>query len=142
MTMKPKLAVPSLTQPTRRPMTAPGRKPVTQPTRPGSSTVSAQQRPTAPVRRPVSSSTAKQTQPIVRPISSTGQARQRPTPTTSTTSRVPPTARPAVVNSAKPRTGIQRPVTSRPVLGQTRPNVKPQPVPEPLLKCEDVGFEL
>lgn len=128
---------PTWTHPTRRPMTATGRKaPPAQQTRLGSNTAPGQHRPPTLARRSVVPSTAKQTAP--RPLASAAQTRPRSVPTT----RLAPAVRSGPVEGAKPRAVDQRASTVRPVLGQTRANVRPLPGPEPLLKCEDVGFEL
>jgi hypothetical protein len=128
------------TQMTRRPMVPTARKPLpTQQTKMTSS-LSGEQRPSTLTRRPLTSATSRLSQAPPRPTTATAPTRRERLPISGVTSRATSTTRPATADGIKQTT--QRTTTVRPALGQVRANIKPLPVKEVLLKCEDIGFDL
>ncbi|GHJ86280.1 hypothetical protein NliqN6_2682 [Naganishia liquefaciens] len=132
-------AVPATTQ-TRRPMTTVQRPVPGQQSRTLSAAAPGQQRPATVIRRPVTSTTSRPRALTSRALTTTVPARRERVPMSSATDRSVSVSRPTLVNGSKQ--AIQRSATVRPALGQVRANVKPAPVKEALLHCEDIGFDV
>ncbi|KAJ9090936.1 hypothetical protein QFC19_009362 [Naganishia cerealis] len=112
--------------------------------RPSSSVITNRQQPPITMNGQALSSTAKPaSMAATRQLLPTSQVRQCALPTSRTTSGITPTTRRPITSTVQQKNDIQRPGTTRPIArDRLRTNVRTVPAREPILECEDIGFEL